>query len=822
MKRIIYTLLGIMLTTGVWAENVAKIGETEYATLQGAFDAATTGQTVQLIADVKLAEWLNVNSGKDVTLDLNDHTIAPTDDRVKTNYCIILVHRGAKLTVDDSSVGKTGCIDGGTGDHAYYGGILLTKNDDPGSEPATLVVNNGKIKGEYAAISGNGTRHNTNVTINGGTFIATDNEGTAIYHPQDGSLTITGGSFTGVASAVELRSGTLNISGGSFTATASSYSCTANGNGITTIGAALAIAQHTTKKDISVNISGGTFSGVKAVSEANPQGNTSPAVTMAINNGTFTGDITATDVNNFVSGGTFTSAVADGYCAPGFEVVLDAEGHYVAKAETAVEAKIGETKYATLAAALAAATEGQTVTLLADINEAIVNTNENNFTIDLNGKNWISSGDAFKNNGGTVTFTGDGLVKSTATDGIAVWARTGSIIINSGNYENCSNEEATVYVGTTNDNLGGKQPTITINDGSFKNTADGVYKWNTNLKPLTLNIINNIADANTYQAIVIKGGNFYGNDPSIGDDSQLNKITNNSNFVSPELHATMENGKFIIEEGEYVAQVGYLKYVTVAEAAAVGDDITLLADATIETINVVSGKTLKKNGHELTVTNFTVTDGVAATIPFDFTATTATYTRTMPAGTKWGTVCVPFTLTQGDGTSAPKLYTFGNIDGATLTVNEVAADATVAPGTPVVFSITGPAVFTTSNATVSPTAPAETGNLVGTYSSKKIETGLSSIYYINGDAFHQAKASLTVPAYRAYVNYTTVPLGAKPSVLSLFVDDDMNATCVGAVMEEMATAKNICDILGRQFSAPKKGINIMKLADGKIIKVIIK
>lgn len=78
--------------------------------------------------------------------------------------------------------------------------------------------------------------------------------------------------------AIEIRAGELNIAGGTFTATADEFSCKANGNGETTVGAAIAVAQHNTKLPINVTISGGTFSGYHALSVMNPQNNEYDAI----------------------------------------------------------------------------------------------------------------------------------------------------------------------------------------------------------------------------------------------------------------------------------------------------------------------------------------------------------------------------------------------------------------------------------------------------------------------------------------------------------------------------------------------------------------
>lgn len=98
-------------------------------------------------------------------------------------------------------------------------------------------------------------------------------------------------------SAIEIRSGSLEISGGTFKSEAESFSVEANGNGPTTSGAAIAIAQHTTKQAIDVKITGGTFTGLRAINESNPHANTSPDVVVDIQVGTFNGMIAITEKN---------------------------------------------------------------------------------------------------------------------------------------------------------------------------------------------------------------------------------------------------------------------------------------------------------------------------------------------------------------------------------------------------------------------------------------------------------------------------------------------------------------------------------------------
>ena len=64
-------------TTGTTEETektyVAKVGDTQYATLQEAFDAAKTGDTVELLSDVETSETLSIE--KSMTLNLKGYTV---------------------------------------------------------------------------------------------------------------------------------------------------------------------------------------------------------------------------------------------------------------------------------------------------------------------------------------------------------------------------------------------------------------------------------------------------------------------------------------------------------------------------------------------------------------------------------------------------------------------------------------------------------------------------------------------------------------------------------------------------------------------------
>ncbi len=114
------------------------------------------------------------------------------------------------------------------------------------------------------------------------------------------------------------------------------------------------------------------------------------------------------------TGGTTTGGTTEG------------EGTTTGGTETPAEetkaAQIGDTKYDTVADAIAAVGEGKTVEikLLNDATESIVIPSGVTVTLDLNGKNiTVTAGDAIVNKG-TLTVKGDGEVSTTASESAAV------------------------------------------------------------------------------------------------------------------------------------------------------------------------------------------------------------------------------------------------------------------------------------------------------------------------------------------------------------------------------------------------------------------
>lgn len=336
----------------------ARIGDTYYASLANAVAAAqpSVATTITMLKDVNLPNYITVNNGKNITLDLNKHNIIFTGYsvfRVKganfhvtgegtifenkkdgfapiiaggskenvTNYTTITIDKEVTLKGDYAGI-FVDTDNGGKGSYNNYG---LTINMN-GSIDLTAITDGVSGYGVYVQGNNKVTTGNVmQINLNGARIKTGDK---AIYAAGYAKWNLKNCTFTAENAAIELRAGEMTIDGGNYTATATEFKCEANGNGSTTQGAALAIAQHTTKKDITVNIKDGTFVGVKALNESNPQENDpSPQVNLSISNGKFKGEVTTADVTKFISGGYFTTDPS-AYCVDGKTGIPSTEPGY--------------------------------------------------------------------------------------------------------------------------------------------------------------------------------------------------------------------------------------------------------------------------------------------------------------------------------------------------------------------------------------------------------------------------------------------------------------------------------------------------------------
>ena len=352
------------------------------------YNAMLAGGSIKLANDIDAWYWMYVYN--DTTLDLNGYTINIVNTYSYDPY--LWVYNGATLTIEGngaieknyasndpavwasdggkvvlengviSAVNRAVAVsytDGDAGaEFEMNGGSVVSENDFAivGWKNAKVTINGGAISAKYSCISGNGNSGDGGAEfyINGGSLTS---EGTAIYAPQyDGVVEMTGGAIVAGKTGIEIRSGNLEISGGTITSNATTYTVNPNGSGTTTTGAAVAVSQHTTRQPINVTISGGSFTGPVAFSQADPQDGDAVNEVITISGGTFISNndnydaVEASDPALLtVSGGTFSdpkvlpAELADGkvlYASGSNYVVGDAPDTSAVPARVLVEAGV--------------------------------------------------------------------------------------------------------------------------------------------------------------------------------------------------------------------------------------------------------------------------------------------------------------------------------------------------------------------------------------------------------------------------------------------------------------------------------------------------
>ena len=235
--------------------SVAKIGDAAYyATLEDAFKAAAaSGDTIELLADVEVAETIKVE--KDVGLNLGGFEIAA--DGVATVFevgktgalaiggngkvtgvangqafdgnALIMVDGGSLAIVDGTFTATGSGSDGMYGVYVLNGGTAVFGTAASGETAATGPT----ITSHFAAIGTNNTTAPAHITVNGGTYTAnaapTNDEWWSyfcapVYAAAAGDYTLNGGTFNGyygissryanVAQNVTLGNVTINATSG--------------------------------------------------------------------------------------------------------------------------------------------------------------------------------------------------------------------------------------------------------------------------------------------------------------------------------------------------------------------------------------------------------------------------------------------------------------------------------------------------------------------------------------------------------------------------------------------------------------------------------
>lgn len=236
--------VGVIVEGEGTVRSIAKEGAAINA--HGSSTVAINGGTVEATG----ALGIGINVTDDVVCTITDGKVSGTEMGVGT-YATQGTGNASEIYIEGGEVsGRYGAV-------AYEGG--------------TVVVSEGTVKGEAAAVAGNGsdTSEDTTIIIEGGKL-----EGgiAGIYHPQKGTLEITGGTITGEAGVV-VRAGQVSISDEAVieatgTGTVTIGDASVGGERIQVPAAAVVADQNDSyaSDEMSVSISGGTIKAAEGAS----------------------------------------------------------------------------------------------------------------------------------------------------------------------------------------------------------------------------------------------------------------------------------------------------------------------------------------------------------------------------------------------------------------------------------------------------------------------------------------------------------------------------------------------------------------------------
>ena len=254
-------------------------------------------------------------------------------------------------------------------------------------------------------------------------------------------------------------------------------------------------------------------------------------------------------------------------------------------------------------------------------------------------------------------------------------------------------------------------------------------------------------------------------------------------------------------------------------------------------------KLVAKNGDErygiagetahLTVDNLALDDEKDFVAYEPFAAKTASYIRTMKAGTTWGTLCLPFEVSlDGQNFRAFKLLSAND---ATNTIVLEEITTSIAAGTPVIIKMTNGATelnFSVNNKDIAKdaqtTATADNNyQLQGLYAKKVfVKDTDDNCYIVKGNKLMNPSKLLentnvqevNCKAFRAYmVDNSSKPAGAK--MFSIGFDE--TATAIDNLNNTADDKAEYYDLQGHRLNGPQRGVNIVKRGN-KTMKVIIK
>ena len=239
---------------------------------------------------------------------------------------------------------------------------------------------------------------------------------------------------------------------------------------------------------------------------------------------------------------------------------------------------------------------------------------------------------------------------------------------------------------------------------------------------------------------------------------------------------------------------------------------------------------IKGETTQFTVDNLALTDNKDLVVYEPFTATAASYSRTI--NTTWATLCLPFEVSLENQNF--RAFELGSVNNDEVVLKEL--NTIIPAGTPVFIKMNEGA--NSLNFTVADKAIAKdvkTGatednlyQLVGIYATKMFDKTDNNCYILkNGKLMNPAKIlngtsteAVGSKPFRAYMeDNSSSASGAKMFSIS---ENGGNPTGIDRLTDTLNDSNAVYyDLQGHRLSQPQKGINILKVGN-KTIKIIIK
>ena len=237
--------------------------------------------------------------------------------------------------------------------------------------------------------------------------------------------------------------------------------------------------------------------------------------------------------------------------------------------------------------------------------------------------------------------------------------------------------------------------------------------------------------------------------------------------------------------------------------------------------------TKEANSKFVATEDLTLADGEDFKDYESFTSMTISYSRNIPEGAAWGTLCLPFAIDLSQEAECD-FYRLTGIDAAKECITiESYAEGVIPAGTPVLFKMKeGETVLSLSavgaDIATTPLSGTRTDvKLVGSFTQISGENLATSDYVIGEDQFCRVSElhDATILPMRAYLHPSDASL-TSAAKLSIGKNDGSTAIDHLNAISRDADAEYY-DASGRRIHSLQKGLNIVK-HDGKTYKIMVK